>query len=190
MRKTLHLSVLLILIDQSIKLFISNFLRKAYFPIISGILYFHPVQNKNLCWYASIFNYHLSIVQMVMLQVLALFLAVLLARYCIFIFSEKRGYIDKCITFFTAGLICSFLDVIFWGGSLDFMDLSNYFIFDIKDIYLSIGEVFLVLFIIKYLQMYYSLGKEARKEQKKREKFLLWIKHGCPISYKVQKRGF
>jgi len=41
------------------------------------------------------------------------------------------------ISFVIAGIICSFIDVVFWGGSLDFIGLFDWFIFDMKDVWLN-----------------------------------------------------
>ncbi len=42
------------------------------------------------------------------------------------------------ILLFSGGL-CSLIDKIFWGGSLDFLHIHNLFIADIKDIFITIG---------------------------------------------------
>ncbi len=39
--------------------------------------------------------------------------------------------------------ICSTIDRLFWGGSLDYILIANYII-DLKDIYLTIGGILLV----------------------------------------------
>ena len=45
------------------------------------------------------------------------------------------------ISFVIAGIICSFIDVVFWGGSLDFIGLFDWFIFDMKDVWLNAGLI-------------------------------------------------
>ncbi len=43
-----------------------------------------------------------------------------------------------------AGTICSLIDKLFWGGSLDFAD-TKLFIFDLKDCYLTVAEIIFVV---------------------------------------------
>jgi signal peptidase II len=47
-----------------------------------------------------------------------------------------------------AGAICSLIDKILWGGSLDYLVLSKYII-DLKDIYLYGGALLLIIYTIK-----------------------------------------
>ncbi len=49
-----------------------------------------------------------------------------------------------------AGTICSLIDKIFWGGSLDFLSIPGFFIFDLKDCYLTVGEILFVSIGLKY----------------------------------------
>lgn len=64
-----------------------------------------------------------------------------------------------------AECLCSLIDKLFWGGSLDFLQIPNHFIFDLKDCYLTVAEVLFVIVGIlhskeisvkEYLQFYYK----------------------------------
>lgn len=50
-----------------------------------------------------------------------------------------------CFVFVSCGAICSLIDKVFYGGSLDFIGISNLFIADIKDLYINLGILFLLL---------------------------------------------
>ncbi|HJD00237.1 MAG TPA: signal peptidase II, partial [Candidatus Dwaynia gallinarum] len=41
--------------------------------------------------------------------------------------------------FLFSGGLCSLIDKLFWGGSLDFLHIHNLFIADIKDIFITFG---------------------------------------------------
>ena len=43
-----------------------------------------------------------------------------------------------------SGCLCSLIDKLFWGGSLDFLQIPTLFIFDLKDCYLTVAEVIFV----------------------------------------------
>lgn len=82
-----------------------------------------------------------------------------------------------------AAWMCSAVfDKIFWGGSLDFLCLAwgnvkkvgeNYrlfpkhYIYDIKDFYLYIGLILLILYIIIMMVNYLKLSKDEKKEIEK-----------------------
>ena len=53
-----------------------------------------------------------------------------------------------CFAFIFAGALCSLIDKIFYGGSLDFIGISNLFIVDIKDIYINLGILFFIISIV------------------------------------------
>ena len=50
-----------------------------------------------------------------------------------------------CFVFIFAGALCSFIDKVFYGGSLDFIGISDLFIADLKDIYINIGLLFFIM---------------------------------------------
>ena len=50
--------------------------------------------------------------------------------------------------------ICSLVDKLFYGGSLDFIGISDLFIADIKDIYINLGLLFFIMLI--YVKGYFK----------------------------------
>jgi signal peptidase II len=55
---------------------------------------------------------------------------------------------DLAFTYLFSGEICSTVDKIFWGGSLDYVLVEGFFIFDLKDVYLSLFDAIVVLCLI------------------------------------------
>jgi signal peptidase II len=165
----------LIAIDQVIKLAISRFALNALVILIPGALYFHPVQNTNLNWFASMASLQTPVWLMVVIQATILLLILAARRF----FTYRSGcqpLLEAFTVFIAAGIGCSFVDVVFWGGSLDFMGLFHWFIFDTKDVYLNTASVFLILWVIK---------REKEHSQKPQgpsgwPALLQWLKAGCP----------
>ncbi len=54
---------------------------------------------------------------------------------------------DMCIVFIMACALFSLIDKVFYGGSLDFIGISNLFIADFKDIYINLSILFFILCI-------------------------------------------
>ena len=141
---------ILIVIDQVVKLFIKKYLFDIQIDFIEGIIGFYPKINTNQSWGGN----YISILANPMV-------ANLLIIFCFFIIitgyqfyrskNKKESRSVKLIyIFLMAGTICSLIDKVFWGGSLDFLRIPGLFIFDLKDCYLTIGEILFVVIGIKY----------------------------------------
>lgn len=61
----------------------------------------------------------------------------------------KNSMLDIIKAFLFSGVICSLIDKIFWNGSLDYILLKGFFVFDLKDCYLTIFEVTVIMLVIK-----------------------------------------
>jgi signal peptidase II len=148
--KLLLLITLFIFLDQVIKLLISGWYTHTQFNIIGGILYFKPVLNTKLSWINSWFNLGISFIAHVLFNLFIIFIVIYVFKYC-----KTKYRIDKQIyftfIFFLSGAFCSLIDKIFWGGSLDYIGIKGFFIFDLKDIYISISEMLLIIYFITYI---------------------------------------
>lgn len=166
------LTINLILFDQIIKLFIHHYHMEKVFTIIPKIFTFSPMQNKSYSYVGALFgnffsNYGFNILTRVLM-------AYIIIRTLFYIKDRniKIGNIAKlAISFLMAGLICSTIDVLIWKGSIDFIGLFNWFVFDTKDVYLSTFVAISVISIIFF-------GEEWDKiDLKDWEKYLLFLKN-------------
>ena len=75
-------------------------------------------------------------------------LAALPGDLTVFIVSQRAAslqHADQMIMICgISGCLCSLIDKLFWGGSLDFLQIPTLFIFDLKDCYLTVAEVIFV----------------------------------------------
>ena len=87
---------------------------------------------------------------MVNLMILFLYLA----GYQLYKIKQKKTTIVIRIIMICglAGCLCSLIDKIFWGGSLDFLQIPGFFIFDGKDAYLTLSEVLFVIIALRHNQ--------------------------------------
>ncbi|EQB4338356.1 signal peptidase II [Clostridium botulinum] len=150
MKKSLRVILLvlaLVLIDQSIKIYIYNNLINKEFYIFGSIFGFRPIINTKYSYFNSFVNMEIGLITHIVLNIVMLFLILI-----IFDFIKERYSNNKIIyclfVLACAAAICSLIDKVFWGGSLDFIFLKNFFIFDLKDVYISVFQIVAILCII------------------------------------------
>lgn len=141
---------ILIIIDQAVKLFIKKYLFDIQMVFIEGIIGFYPKINTNQSWGG---NYIAILANPIVANVLTILIFfIIITAYQFYRSKSKKESLPAMIifTFVMAGCLCSFIDKIFWGGSLDFLDIPGLFIFDLKDGYLTVAEILFVIIGVKY----------------------------------------
>ncbi|SUY46793.1 signal peptidase [Clostridium putrefaciens] len=139
--------LILILLDQGIKLIVKGYYG-VYIKIIDDLIYFKPFLNDKYSWMNSMLNLGIGR----NLHVVLVLITLTLAYYGFKYYYNKRGRnkIVKLVEIFLfSGGLCSLIDKCFWNGSLDYIMIKNFFIFDLKDIYITIFEVIVVFCAIK-----------------------------------------
>ena len=136
--------MILMLLDQGIKLIIKINFFHNYFDIIPNFLSFNPIINTQGSWLNARFNFNISFPLLIIINGISLMLFIEIYRYIKFK-TGKSFWIDMCFVFIFAGALCSFIDKVFYGGSLDFIGISDLFIADFKDIYINLGLLFFIM---------------------------------------------
>ena len=138
---------ILMVIDQGIKLIIKFFFFEDYIDIIKGFLSFNPIINTDGSWLNARFSTGISFPLLIFVNFIAIVLFFELYRYYLSK-GNNSFYGDMCFLFIFSGSLCSLIDKIFYGGSLDFIGISNLYIADIKDIYINLGILFFIISIV------------------------------------------
>ncbi|MFD3158031.1 signal peptidase II [Haloimpatiens sp. FM7330] len=146
MKKNLKLMlsvIILTVIDQIIKVYVfKNFMNKEY-DILGNIISFRPHINIDYSWINSFSKMGIGLLPHVICCIIMLIISVVIFQF----FKEKyhvNMFVHYVFSLWCAGVVCSLIDKIFWGGSLDYIRLNGFFIFDLKDIYISICEVIVI----------------------------------------------
>lgn len=142
--KLLILFFLLLFLDQGIKLIIKIFFFDKHINLIPNMLTFNPIINSDGSWLNARFGTSVSFPILIFLNIIALFIFTEVYRYYLHK-GNKDFWSDMCYIFVICGAICSLIDKVFYGGSLDFIGISDLFIADIKDLYINIGILFFIL---------------------------------------------
>lgn len=127
--------LLLIILEQCIKIVINdNFLNRKV-PIIPHYLYFQPMFNRDYSWFNSMLQLNVGKWIHIVLVASMLTLIYLFYRYL-----NKQLLTSKIINgmfvFIFSGATCSLIDKVLWNGSLDYIYVKGFFTFDLKDIYI------------------------------------------------------
>lgn len=167
--------IILLIIDQGIKLIIKLFFFNKNITIINNLLYFNPIINTDGSWLNARFNTGISFSFLILLNFLSLFIFIEIYRY-ILVKHNKNFWIDSCFIFIFIGALCSLIDKLFYGGSLDFIGIGNLFIADLKDIYIDLGLFFFIISI--YCNGYFSSDDNTtlKDDLKGIKKFVSFIK--------------
>lgn len=145
----LYLFSLLFFLDQGLKLVIKFFFFTGKFNIIPNLLWFNPIINTKGSWLNVRFNINVNFTFLILINILALLLFTEIYRY----YNSKNNkniFTDLSYLFIMVGSLCSLIDKIFYGGSLDFIAVGNLFIADFKDIYINLAIFMFMIVIYNY----------------------------------------
>lgn len=145
------LVVLLVSLDVVSKLIIDTFFMNTSFSLLDGFISFHPYLNTDSM---SLFNgllldFDISLGSLILFNIILLILMIPIYLYLKSI-DFKNLYLHLMLVFLVSGSVASTIDRLIWGGSLDFLLISNYII-DLKDIYLFLSIIVAVIYLFKSL---------------------------------------
>jgi signal peptidase II len=172
----LLLFLLFLLLDQGIKLLIKFLWFNNDFPIIRDMLYFRPIINTDGSWLNARFGTSVNFPILITLNILAIFIFIEVYRYYLHK-GNKDFWADMCFIFVSCGAICSLIDKVFYGGSLDFIGVSNLFIADIKDLYINLGILFFALTMFNNGYLSSNEDSSFKEDIQSLRKFLIFIKN-------------
>lgn len=136
--------ILLITIEQVIKIVINNNFLNRKVPILPPFLYFQPMFNRDYSWINSMFQ--LNVGKWIHIVLVAIMLILI---YLFYMYLNKQLMTNKIINFMFiflfSGAMCSMMDKILWDGSLDYIFVNGFFTFDLKDVYI---DIFIGLLIV------------------------------------------
>lgn len=177
----------LMLIDQGIKFIIKLNFFDTYFEIIPNFLSFDPIINTQGSWLNARFNFNLGFPFLIFVNIIALVLFYELYRYVKHNKSGSNFWIDMCFLFIVAGALCSLIDKVFYGGSLDFIGISDLFIADIKDIYINLGLLFFIMSTYKSEYLKDDESSSLKDDWEGIKKFLRFVKSDMKSINKKEK---
>lgn len=172
-RTILLLILLLIGIDQGIKLIIYTFFIDTRFEIVPNVLGFLPTFNSKYSFVNDSLYKHTGMDAGLPFH-LALFTLIWYTQFVAYKFFKSiaphNKTLDLSIVFLTSSVICASLGMLAWQkGVLDFLHfkLLFNFVFDLKDIYVHCFLILLLISTLKIEQKHHITLADLSKHLKK-----------------------
>lgn len=159
--------ILAVALDQTIKIYLFSLdwhtLSK---PLIEPVFYLEPTQNTlgSYLWVLLNFKKGSHVFNIILFSVIG----ILFIEIWRFYTRKKRNsfWINGFIHLFIAGLFANTIDNAFWGGSLDYITIKPFYTFDLKDMYITLCELFLITELIDN-KLFVRLFKMPKDESKR-----------------------
>lgn len=175
--------LILLVLDQGVKILIKLFCFNKQIELIPNMLSFHPIINTNGSWLNARFGTSVSFPLLISVNIIAILLFIEIYRY--YLFNDNKDFwSDMCFAFVVCGALCSLIDKVFYGGSLDFIGISDLFIADIKDIYINLGILFFVLTLFNNNYLSSSEETTFKEDIENAKKFFKFIKQDISGIYR------
>ncbi|HZK25622.1 MAG TPA: signal peptidase II [Oscillospiraceae bacterium] len=133
-------------LEQGIKIIINRYYLQVKVPLVPPWIYFAPLFNRDYSWINSLLQLGVGKVVHIMIVVAAIILIYFFYRYVADRY-KVTALVGISFALFFAGALCSLLDKVFWDGSLDYLLVTGFFTFDLKDAYLNVAVALIVLML-------------------------------------------
>lgn len=173
--------------DQAIKAYLFSLpWEQLSLPLIEPVFYIEPTHNTKGSYLWVLLHIH-RVPRLVNIVLFSL-AGVLFVEIWRFYVKRKRNsfWINGFIHLFLAGLLANLIDNAFWGGSLDYVSIKPFYTFDLKDLYITLCELFLLteLLDMRLLRRLFTMPKEESK--KLNHEFIQFIKQDFRIGRKKE----
>ncbi len=163
--------------DQAIKaILFSKDWQAISIPLVAPVFYVEPTHNTlgSYLWVLLGLKEGSHLLNIILFSLIG----VLFVEIWRFYTHRKRNsfWINGFGHLFLAGLLANLIDNAFWGGSLDYITIKPFYTFDLKDLYITLCELFLVTELIdnRLLKRFLNMPKKESKQLNR--DFLSFIK--------------
>ena len=178
--------LILMLLDQGSKIIIHFYYFNENIILIKNFLSFSPIINTDGSWLNARFGTGISFPLLIITNFIALFLFIEVYRY--YISKNKKDFwCDMCFIFMFSGALCSLIDKVFYGGSLDFIGIGDLFIADIKDIYINLGVLFFIALMLNSGALTSEDSSSFKEDIQSIKRFFYFIKSDIKTIFKNKK---
>jgi len=177
-------------VDQGIKTYLFSLdWEQISIPLIRPVFYLEPTQNTlgSYLWVLLGLKKGSHLLNIILFSLIG----VIFVEVWRFYVNRKRNsfWINGFIHLFLAGLAANLIDNAFWGGSLDYVTIKPFYTFDLKDLYITLCELFLVTELIdnRLLRRFLNMPKEDSRRLNR--DFIGFVKRDLGLSKKNNNGG-
>lgn len=178
--------IIAVAIDQGIKAYLFSLEWESIsIPLIKPVFFIEPTQNTlgSYLWVLLGLKQGSHLVNIILFSLIG----IIFIEVWRFYVQRKRNsfWINGFIHLFLAGLAANLIDNAFWGGSLDYVTIKPFYTFDLKDLYITLCELFLITELIdnRLLKRFLNMPREESKQLNK--DFIRFVKR----DFRIGKRG-
>lgn len=169
-------------VDQGIKIYLFSLEWELIsVPLIEPVFYIEPTQNTlgSYLWVLLGLKKGSHLVNIILFSLIG----VVFVEVWRFYVRRKRNsfWINGFIHLFLAGLAANLIDNAYWGGSLDYVTIKPFYTFDLKDLYITLCELFLLTELVdnRLLKRFLNMPRDDSKRLNR--EFLEFIKQDFRI---------
>jgi signal peptidase II len=175
--------VVAVAIDQGIKAYLFSLEWESIsVALIEPVFYIEPTQNTlgSYLWVLLGLRKGSHLVNIILFSAIGLVFVELWRFYV----SRKRNsfWINGFIHLFLAGLAANLIDNGFWGGSLDYVTIKPFYTFDLKDLYITLCELFFLTELIDNKLLLRLLNMPRKESRQLNRDFIAFVKRDLRLS--------
>jgi len=179
--------LLALAVDQSIKAYLfSTSWETLSISLIEPVFYIEPTHNTrgSYLWVLLKIDRVPHLVNIILFSLVG----VLFIEIWRFYVRRKRNsfWINGFIHLFLAGLLANLIDNAFWGGSLDYITIKPFYTFDLKDLYITLCELFLLTELLDMRLLKRMLNMPKEESKKLNRDFIRFVREDFRIGKKKQ----
>ena len=170
-------------VDQGIKAYLfSTQWESLSLVLIEPVFYIEPTHNTrgSYLWVLLKINSVPHFLNIILFSLVG----VVFVEIWRFYVRRKRNsfWINGFIHLFLAGLLANLIDNAFWGGSLDYVTIKPLYTFDLKDLFITLCELFLITELLdnSLLRRMFNMPREESK--KLNRDFIRFVKEDLRIA--------
>ena len=174
-----------VLVDQGIKAYLFSLEWESIsIPLIEPVFYVEPTQNTlgSYLWVLLKLKQGSHLLNIILFSLVGL---VFIEVWRFYVQRKRNSFwINGFIHLFLAGLLANLIDNAFWGGSLDYITIKPFYTFDLKDLYITLCELFLLTELLdnRLLKRFIQMPKEDSKRLNR--DFIRFVKNDFRIGRK------
>jgi signal peptidase II len=172
-------------VDQGIKTYLFSLdWESISIPLIEPVFYIEPTQNTlgSYLWVLLGFKQGSHLVNIILFSLIGV---VFIEVWRFYVLRKRNSFwINGFIHLFLAGLAANLIDNAFWGGSLDYVTIKPFYTFDLKDLYITLCELFLVTELVDNRLLKRFLNMPRKESRQLNRDFMEFVKRDFRIGKK------